>query len=132
MKNWEQRIHSILSDDNERTPDNVRRHLDHLRHSLKLPLRVTGVEDFPWEEPYVFGAWSQAEYRRLKKTQPSYTDKFDLLDLAETEEDDLIARIRRISDGRELSIGLSWLKSVDRKVEGFTVLEDYATWYTDL
>src|SRR5438046_1339446 len=63
----ERRINAILGDDNGRTDENACRYLDHLRRNLKLPLRVTGTEDFPWEEPYVFGGWSQAEYRRLKR-----------------------------------------------------------------
>ena len=40
---------------------------------------MTGIEDFQWEEPYVIGGWSQKEYERLKKTQPSYRDHYDLL-----------------------------------------------------
>ena len=35
---------------------------------------LTGREDFPWEEKYVFGPGKKAEYERLKKTNPSYKD----------------------------------------------------------
>lgn len=33
---------------------------------------LTGREDFPWEEKYIFGLGSRAEYKKLKKTHPSY------------------------------------------------------------
>ena len=59
MDKSEQRIHAVLGDDNERTPKNARRYLVHLKEHLSLPLRVTGVEDFPWEEPYVLGGWGR-------------------------------------------------------------------------
>ena len=49
MDKSEQRIHAVLGDDNERTPKNARRYLVHLKKHLSLPLRVTGIEDFPWK-----------------------------------------------------------------------------------
>ena len=66
----EKRIHAILGDDNERTMQNASRYQSHLLKNLSLPVIVTGTEDFPWEEPYVFGGWSQREYEKLKKTNP--------------------------------------------------------------
>ena len=62
MDKSEQRIHAVLGDDNERTPKNARNYLVHLKKHLSLPLRVTGIEDFPWEEPYVLGGWDRNEY----------------------------------------------------------------------
>jgi len=47
MDKSKQRIHAVLGDDNERTPKNARRYLVHLKKHLSLPLRVTGIEDFP-------------------------------------------------------------------------------------
>ncbi len=99
MKNHEKRIRTILGDDSERNPENACRYRAYLTKHLPLPIRVTGIEDFLWEEPYVFGGWDQEEYKELKKSNPSYTDKFDLLDILDPERDDLIAVIRRIADG---------------------------------
>jgi hypothetical protein len=59
MDKSRQRIHAALGDDNERTSKNARRYLVHLKKHLSLPLCVTGIEDFPWEEPYVFGGWDR-------------------------------------------------------------------------
>lgn len=128
----EQRIHAVLGDISERSFENAERYRLHLRQALKLPLLVTGREDFPWEEPYVFGGWSQVEYKQLKKTQPSFEDTFELLDLLEpNEDDDVTAQIRRTSDGRAFEIGLSWLKPKDKKSAAFRLLDDYASWHAN-
>ncbi len=55
MDAHEKRIHAILGDDNERTMQNASRYRTHLLKHLSLPLLVTGIEDFPWEERYVMG-----------------------------------------------------------------------------
>lgn len=131
MEDWEQRIHEVLEDDSERTPANACRYLVHLKQQLTLPIRVTGIEDFLWEEPYILGVLDQDEYEELKKTKPSYTDEFDLLEILEPEDDDLIAKIRRISDGKEFLMELSWLKCVDKKSKEYTILNDYSIWYVN-
>ena len=131
MKVWEQRIHTVLGDDNERNPGNTRRYREHLKKRLTLPLRVTGIEDFPWEEPYVIGGWDREEYGELKKSNPSYTDKFDLLDILDPEREDLIAVIRRIADNQTFQVGLSWLRCVDKKSPAYITLHDYSVWYVN-
>ena len=99
-------------------------------HHLPLPIRVTGIEDFPWEETYVLGVLDQEEYRELKESQPSYTDEFDLLDIGEPEEhEDLVAEIKRVSDGKVFKIGLSWLRTIDKKDTLYTTLNDYSVWH---
>ena len=67
----DKRIHAILGDDSKRTIRNAERYRSYLLEHLALPILVTGMEDFPWEEPYVFGGWDQREYEELKKTNPS-------------------------------------------------------------
>jgi hypothetical protein len=57
----------------------------HLQAKLQFPCEVTGVEDFRGEEPYVLGGWSQKEYKLLKKTQPSYRDRYQLLAVSRDE-----------------------------------------------
>lgn len=131
MDKSEQRIRAVLGDDNERTAKNARRYLVHLEKHLSLPLRVTGIEDFPWEEPYVLGGWDRNEYEERKKTNPSYTDKFDLIDILDPESDDLIAKIRRVSDGRTFQMELSWLRCVDKKSPDYATLNDYSVWHVN-
>ena len=131
MDKSEQRIHAVLGDDNERTPKNARRYLVHLKKHLSFPLRVTGIEDFLWEEPYVFGYRDRNRYEEMKKTNPSYTDEFDLIDILDPESDDLVAKIRRGSDGQTFQMGLSWLRCVDKKSPDYATLNDYSVWYVN-
>lgn len=131
MNTSEDRIAAVLGKDSGRTAKNARRYRAYLKKHLTFPLRVTGIEDFPWEEPYVIGGWDQEEYKELKKTNPSYTDKFDLLDILNPESDDLIAVIKRVSDAQTFRIELSWLRYVDKKSQEYVTLNDYSVWYVN-
>jgi hypothetical protein len=124
----ERRIAAVLGEDNQRTARNARHYLVYLKKHLPIPLRVTGIEDFPWEEPYMMTGWNQEEYEELKKTNPSYSDKFDLLDILNPECDDLIAVIKRVSDGRTFQIELSWFRCDDKKSPEYVILNDYSVW----
>ncbi len=112
------------------------RYYQYLKANLTLPCQVTGIEDFRWEEIYVLGPGDQAEYKHLKKTQPSYTDIYELLEL-DTEflsewmmfgEEDIAACVKRISDGKEFILGLAELKAVDRKSDNYQTLDDFSVW----
>ena len=130
MEDWQQRIHDVLGDDDKRCPRNSKRWRVHLMKALPLPIRVTGIEDFPWEEPYVFGGWDKREYAELKKTQPSYTDTFDLLDIGGPEEhDDLVATVRRTSDGKTFQVGLSFLRTESKEDPLYSSVNDYSVWH---
>lgn len=128
----ERRIHSILGNDNARGERNAERYRQYLIKHLSLPIVVTGTEDFPWEEPYVFGGWDKREYEKLKKTNPSHTDTFELQSLEPPDEhEDVVARIKRVSDGRVFRLGLSWLCCEDEESKSATLLEDYGVWHTN-
>lgn len=130
------RCDTILGDAANGTQgDAIEAFFKHLKANLQLPCEVTGTEDFRWEEPYVIGGWDPQEYKRLKKTQPSYRDKYDLLDIERGEwsewqmfEEDLVARVRRKSDGKEFDLGLAELRVTDKKSPNFQLLDDYAVW----
>jgi hypothetical protein len=92
---------------------------------------VTGTEDFRWEEPYVIGGWSQQEYERLKVTQPSYTDEYELLSIERGGRskwmmfhEDIVARVRRKSDGKKFDLGLAELQVTDEKSPNFQLVDD--------
>lgn len=132
MNPEDKRIHDILGDDNNRTMENAIRYRSYLLKNLSLPIIVTGTEDFPWEEPYVIGGWDQQEYEKLKKTNPSYTDSFELQKLDPPDEyEDIVAKVKRLSDGRVFRIGLSWLRSIDDKSDAYILLDDYGVWHTN-
>ena len=109
---------------------------EYLETNLSLPCKVTGIEDFRWEEFYVLGPGDQEEYDHLKKTQPSYTDRYELLGIdrnGKSEwmlfwEDDIGANVRRISDGKDFLLGLSELEATDKKSKNYQLLDDYSVW----
>lgn len=132
MNSDEKRIHAILGDDTARTMRNAQRYREYLLKRLSLPILVTGTEDFLWEEPYVIGGWDKREYEELKKTNPSYTDTFEMQALAPpNEQADVVAKVRRLSDRREFEIGLSWLCCEDEDNDAHALLEGYGVWHTN-
>jgi hypothetical protein len=129
----DRRIAEVVGDDEGDRA--TARWLAHLKANLILPCEVTGSEDFQWEEPYVLGALSQADYRRLRKTQPSHRDVF-VLESVEDEADpdwamfaeDLGDNARRKTDGRKFLLGLSELRAVEEKTANAQMLDDYSCW----
>jgi hypothetical protein len=91
---------------------------------------LAGREDFLWEEFYVFGPGDKNEYEELKKSRASYTDIFVLIDIPDKTigDHDLIAKVKRMSDGKKFEIGLSWLTTKKKKTDAYQVLDDFATW----
>ena len=133
----EKRIESIVGNPEEVDFDEARNiYYQYLTENLDLPCEVTGIEDFGWEEFYVFGPGSKKEYEHLKKDQPSYTDRYQLLSIStelESEwimywEDDLAGHVKRLSDGKEFVLGLSELKAVDKKSKQYEILDDFSFW----
>ncbi len=131
MDKRDERILRILhSDDNGKTSENLKKYLGYLKKNLSYPCVLTGVEDFNWEEFYIFGPGDKEEYEELKKTRASYTDRFDLLELLDKV--DLIlgifAKVERISDEKIFLIPLADLKAADRKSENYQLLHDFSVW----
>jgi hypothetical protein len=96
------------------TRKTVRTYLSYLKKHVEIPCQLTGIEDFEWEEPYAFSYGSKREYEELKKTQPSYTDKFNLIKF-EGEMDDyydgIFVHVQRVSDKKKFALPLA---SVER------------------
>ena len=136
----DKRILAVIGDDENVEFDEARTlYYQHLKTTLILPCEVTGIEDFNWEEIYVFGPGDQEEYENLKKTQPSYTDKYELLGIDRELQsgwmifwqNDIAARLKRISDGKEFLLGLSELKAIDKKAENYQLLDDFSVWFVN-
>jgi hypothetical protein len=133
---YQWRVEAIVGGVNDGTfEEALERFFQHLKTTFQLPCEVTGTEDFQWEEPYVIGGWSQKEYERLKKNQPSYTDRYDLLAIEQNEysewmlfSEDIAAIVRRKRDGKEFVLGLAELRATDKKSNNFQLLDDYAKW----
>ena len=130
----EKRIASILGSNdvpsvNRKT---LRMFRDYLKKNLELPCLLTGIEDFPWEERFVFGFGDKAEYERLKKTRPSYTDTFELLNIDEADPDDgIVAVVQRTSDRKEFSLPLADLEARVKESKNYQLLDDYSVWFVN-
>ncbi len=76
IKEQEKRILHIMAPNEkdmqkaERSPATARKYLKYLKSNIQLPCLLTGLEDFLWEERYVFGFGDEEEYEELKKTKP--------------------------------------------------------------
>jgi hypothetical protein len=105
-----------------------------LKNHVEIPCQLTGIEDFEWGELYVFGFGSKREYEELKKTQPSYTDKFNLIDFIadiDDEYDGIFVNAQRLSDKKEFILPLADLKSTDKKSKNYQLLDDYSVWFVN-
>ena len=117
-------------EDMDVNPVNLKKYLEYLKKNIEIPCHMNGVEDFQWEERYVIGGWDQAEYKRLKKTKPSYTDTFELIDY-ELEETQIFVKVKRVSDNKKFELPLDELKAVDKKSKNYGILDDYSVWYVN-
>jgi len=140
MDSQEDRIAQILADgdiDNEemqeKLPETIVKYLHFLKENIKLPCVTTGIEDFPWEEKYVLGYGNKKEYEKLKKDNPSYKDKFEILNFYEDEnyDEQIMVRVRRLSDQKEFILELDYLKAVEEKSKNYQLLNDYSVWYVN-
>ena len=141
MDTQEERIAQILADgdvDNEekqeKSTETIAKYLHYLKENIELPCIVTGIEDFPWEEKYVFGYGNEKEYEKLKKENPSYKDKFEILDFFEDEDysdEQIFVSTKRLSDQKEFILELDYLKAVDKKSKDYQLLDDYSVWYVN-
>ena len=140
MDGQEDRIAQILADGDveneemqEKSPETIAKYLHNLKENIEFPCIVTGLEDFPWEEKYVFGYGNKKEYEKLKKDNPSYKDKFEILDFYEDEDYDeqIMVSVRRLSDHKEFILELDYLKAVDKKSKNYQLLDDYSVWHVN-
>ena len=141
MDTQEERIAQIIADgdvDNEekqeKSTETIAKYLHYLKENIEFPCIVTGIEDFPWEEKYVFGYGNKKEYEKLKKENPSYKDKFEILDFIEDEDyndEQIFVSTKRLSDQKEFILELDYLKAVDKKSKNYQLLDDYSVWYVN-
>jgi len=136
----DERVEVILGDHAHSDFDEaVQVFCEYMKTHLSLPCEVTGIEDFDWEESYVFGPGRKREYEHLRKTQPSFRDRYTLLEISRKAVsewmlfpgEDIAAHVRRLSDGKEFYLGLAELKATDKKSENHQLLDDYSVWFVD-
>ena len=131
---FDRKIQKILGVKNIDVSDKtLKKYLQYLKQNIKMPCNLTGQEDFLWEEKFVFGPGNKKEYEKLKKTQPSYTDIFNLLRFEEliSEESGILVEVQRITDKKKFTLPLADLEATDEGSPNSQLLEDYAVWYVN-
>lgn len=115
------------------TEESLAKYLAYLKEHLELPCELTGIEDFDWEEYYVIGPGDQKEYERQKKTKPSYTDRYDLLSLADEADEwvGILVKVKRVSDKKKFTLPLAELKAADERSKNYQLLDDYSVWFVN-
>ena len=83
--------------------------------------RLTGSDDFEWEEFYIIGPGSKKEHEQLRKTHASCLDNFELIDFVYDADGDegIHAQVRRVSDKKIFILPLDYLKVKPRKSKNF-------------
>ncbi len=118
LDDQDQRISAIFGGE---IPDVAEESLEtyraYLQEHLELPCQLTGSEDFGWEEYYVFGPGDQKEYENLKKTRPSYRDKFKMVSFEDLIDEGagILVEVRRVSDRRKFTLPLADLEATEKK-----------------
>ncbi|MEG4517041.1 MULTISPECIES: calcium-binding protein [unclassified Microcoleus] len=131
-KQFETKISKILVSKNiDCTLKNSVKYLEYIKQNIQLPCHVTGIEEFEWEEEYTMGYGSKKEYAKLKKTQPSYTDRFTInrLDDFVIQEEGIFVQVQRVGDRQKFMLPLFELESVDVISRNNQLLDDYAVWF---
>lgn len=110
--------------------ENLEKYLKYLKEHLEFPCQLTGIEDFGWEEFYVLGPGDKKEYDRLKKTRPSYTDKYILLSFKnEIDLDEgIMVKVKRMSDKKKFFLPLADLEATNKKSKNYQMLDDFCVW----
>ena len=130
----DERISSIFGGEiPDVTEESLSTYLTYLKEHLELPCELTGIEDFDWEEYYVLGPGDQKEYERLKKTRPSYTDKYDLLSLSDEVDGwvGILVNVKRVSDKKKFTLPLAELEATDERSKNYQLLDDYSVWFVN-
>jgi len=115
------------------TDETLEIYLDYLKQHLEMSCQLTGIEDFSWEEIYVIGPGDKAEHERLRKTQPSYLDTYELLSFDGDYDEDygLVVNVRRLSDKKKFALTLSDLRASDEKSNNYKLLDDFSVWFVN-
>ena len=130
-----QRIADILGADNLAvTLKSLTLYRDYLRKNLDTPCILTGIEDFPWEEKYVFGIDDITEDEALKIKQPSRADTYELKRFEDlmNESTGILVKVKRVNDNQRFFLDLASLKGVDKTSRNYMLLDDYSLWVRQL
>jgi len=118
------------TEDLSKRMETIKIYKEYLDQNLSFPIELTGIEDFNWEEFYILGPGSEKEYEKLKKSNPSFTDTFNLVKIDDCYDEyhGLIANVIRTTDKKRFQVPLCDLKSTNKKSKNYQLLDDYSVW----
>jgi hypothetical protein len=136
FKKQEKRIETIFPkglDDISKRTETIEIYKEFLENNLTFPIKMTGIEDFNWEDYYIFGPGDEKEYEELKKKRPSYTDTFNMIRIDKYYDDDygLFAKVTRVSDKKRFQLPLADLKVINKNSKNYQILDDYSVWFVN-
>ena len=135
MDDQDERIASIFDMDEipEVSDETLRTYLQYIKDNIDTACEITGIEDFEWEEYYIIGPGSKKEHEKLRKTRPSYMDRYKIIAFENEPDEDygILVNLRRISDGKKFTLPLADLKATDKKNPSYQILDDYSVWFVN-
>ena len=135
MDGQDERIASIFNLDEvpKVSEETLTIYLQYIRDNIDTECEITGIEDFKWEEYYIIGPGSKKEHEKLRKTQPSYMDRFKIIAFEEKPDEDygIFVSLKRISDGKKFVLPLADLKASNKKTFTYQILDDYSVWFVN-
>ncbi len=135
MDEQDKRIASIFSSEDvpEVNDTTLKIYLQYIKKNLDLSCEVIGIEDFDWEEYYILGPGDKKEYEELRKTNPSYMDRFKMLSLYNDPDGEygILVNLRRISDNKKFTLPLADLQATAKNTMSYQILDDYSVWFVN-
>jgi hypothetical protein len=131
LKEFERKLSQILNPNNDVGVKNFLKYLEYLQQNMIIPCNVTGREEFRWEQEYLSGSGKKKEYEKLKKTQPSSTQIFQIVRVRDSvsKNDGIMVDVQRLTDKQTFILPLVDLKAIDARSPNNQLLEDYTLWF---
>ena len=132
-----ERILAILEVDSEKKEkvdeQSLDKYLGYIKDNVVFPCIVTGIEDFEWGEFYVLGQGDEKEHEELKKTRPSFADRFEIIKFNDEPDDmyGIIVEVLRLSDKKKFDLPLSDLETEKDSSRNRQLLDDYSVWFVN-
>jgi hypothetical protein len=128
------RIDQILGEVNLNVSDeSLEVYRSYIQKNIVIPCELTGIDNFRWEEYYIFGPGDKNAYEDLKKTLPSSQDVYTFISFDDQIEDmdGLMVKVTRISDRKQFVLPLADLKATDKNSPNYQLIDDYAVWFVN-
>ncbi len=135
MDEQDNRIASILNAEDvpEVNDTTLKIYLQYIKENVDPACELTGIEDFDWEEYYILGPGDKKEHEELRKTNPSYMDRFKMLSLYNDPDGEygILVNLRRISDNKKFTLPLADLQATAKNTMSYQILDDYSVWFVN-